>query len=75
MHLLYRFHRDGSASMTYHLKQNMNGQVVSIDQNNNFKKHSPLHRTHSFREEWKPFERFDPWDDWSFRNKQVDIFI
>lgn len=70
-------HRDGSASMTYMLKDNMRRTVVEVmkDHENGKHKRRPIHRSHSFKEEWKVFEHTDPfgiqWDDYDYRNKQV----
>lgn len=63
--------------MTFKLKDplNENLNVVEHETSAEEKKfHETLHRTHSFHsytEEWKPFEFFEPWDDYQYRNKQV----
>ena len=70
-------HRDGSASMTYLLKDNMRGTVVELFKDHecgNQRRHT-MHKSHSFTEEWQSFEHTDPlgiqWDDYDYRNKQV----
>lgn len=58
-------HRDGSASMTYQLKEDMQETVNVLHSN-------PMHRIKSYSEEWMPFDRSPPrWDDYDSRNKQV----
>ncbi|KAL4217584.1 Platelet-activating factor acetylhydrolase [Mactra antiquata] len=70
-------HRDGSASMTYLLKDNISRTVFETIKDHEFGKrrqHS-IHRSQSFKEEWRCFEHTDPlgiqWDDFEYRNKQV----
>lgn len=66
-------HRDGSASMTYHLTEQVNKHNVTTSGESNTRPHHrpAVHRTHLYSEEWKPFEWFEPWDDFTYRNKQV----
>ncbi|XP_060563877.1 platelet-activating factor acetylhydrolase-like [Ruditapes philippinarum] len=70
-------HRDGSASMTYLLKDNMRGTVVELlkDHECGLHRRHTMHKSHSFTEEWQSFEHTDPlgiqWDDYDYRNKQV----
>lgn len=70
-------HRDGSASMTYLLKDNMRGTVVELIKDHDCGKHKrhAMHKSHSFSEEWQSFEHTDPlgiqWDDYEYRNKQA----
>ncbi|KAK3093580.1 hypothetical protein FSP39_017690 [Pinctada imbricata] len=64
-------HRDGSASMTYHLKENIDrNSVMEIDEDNSPRRHT-IHRTHLYSENWIPYQRIEPLDDFQFRNKQV----
>lgn len=65
--------RDGSASMTYHLTEQVNKHNVTTSGESNTRPHHrpAVHRTHLYSEEWKPFEWFEPWDDFTYRNKQV----
>lgn len=70
-------HRDGSASMTYLLKDSLKRCVVELVKDPEYGKNKPrpMHRSHSFKEEWRSFEHTDPlgiqWDDYAYRNKQV----
>lgn len=60
-------HRDGSASMTYQLIENIQ-RAVNVSHSNGHH----IHRTHSYTEKWMEFDRSPPrWDDYDFRNKQV----
>ncbi|XP_071143218.1 platelet-activating factor acetylhydrolase-like [Mytilus edulis] len=60
-------HRDGSASMTFQLKEDIKS-TVNVSNSNS----SQMHRTHSYTEEWMPFDFSPPrWDDYESRNKQV----
>ncbi|KAL3890000.1 hypothetical protein ACJMK2_002307 [Sinanodonta woodiana] len=68
-------HRDGSASMTYHLRDYFGGNLNDYVDSAKKSKKKTLHRSPSFKEEWKPFEHTDvmgiEWDDFQYRNKQV----
>ncbi|XP_052764491.1 platelet-activating factor acetylhydrolase 2, cytoplasmic-like [Mya arenaria] len=72
-------HKDGSASMTYHLKDNMRGSVVETDHHgrDSTSRHgkSSMPRSHSCKEEWQSFEHVDNmginWDDYHYRNRQL----
>lgn len=55
--------------MTFQLKEN-NQRTVKVSHSNNHH----MHRTHSYSEEWMPFDRSPPrWDDYESRNKQVHV--
>lgn len=70
-------HRDGSASMTYVLQDNARRNIVELikDQDGGKHKRQSMHRSQSFKEEWRSFEHTDPmgieWDDYNYRNSQV----
>ena len=74
-------HRDGSASLTYNLKDKTSERITSeLIRDNSTGKHKrqTMLRSHSFGsfcEDWKWFEHTDPmgikWDDFRYRNKQV----
>lgn len=70
-------HRDGTASMTYLLKDNLQRTVVEVGKDREGGKHKRHHfrRSHSFKEEWRSFQHTDhlgiKWDDYDYRNKQV----
>ena len=72
-------HRDGSASMTYLLKDNIERAVVELVKDRECGKHKRHHvrRSTSVKEEWRSFQHTDPlgikWDDYSYRNKQVMV--
>ena len=69
MYNVFIYYRDGSASMTYQLKENMQETVNVLHSNS-------MHRIKSYSEEWMPFDRSPPrWDDYDSRNKQVSIRI
>ena len=59
--------------MTYRLTEQVNKHNVTTSGESNTRPHHrhSVHRTHLYSEEWKPFEWFDPWDDFTYRNKQV----
>ncbi|WAR17931.1 PAFA2-like protein [Mya arenaria] len=63
-------HKDGSASMTYHLKTDHHGR----DSTSRHGK-SSMPRSHSCKEEWQSFEHVDNmginWDDYHYRNRQL----
>lgn len=70
-------HRDGSASMTYELKQNEKGNVVIVEESEKPQKPNTHKRNHSFHgfstsdAEWKPYVHYDPWNDFEYRHNQV----
>lgn len=70
-------HRDGSASMTYQLKDNIRASVAEVprDRTGGRSTRSSMVRSHSFKEEWKSFEHVDGlgirWNDYEYRNRQV----
>lgn len=76
-------HRDGSASLTYNLKDKTSERItVELIRDSATGKHKreKMHKSHSFGsfcEDWKWFEHTDPlginWDDYSYRNKQVRL--
>lgn len=76
-------HRDGSASLTYNLKDKTSERITSeLIRDNSTGKHKrqTMLRSHSFGsfcEDWKWFEHTDPmgikWDDFRYRNKQVRL--
>lgn len=70
-------HRDGSASMTYLLRDKLRRTVVELIKDRDCGKHKrhAVRRSNSFKEEWRSFQHAEPlglkWDDYSYRNKQV----
>lgn len=73
-------HRDGTASMTYLLKDNLQRTVVELGKDRDCEKQKRPHlrRSYSFKEEWRSFQHTDPlgikWDDYDYRNRQVLSF-
>ncbi|XP_064597792.1 platelet-activating factor acetylhydrolase 2, cytoplasmic-like [Liolophura sinensis] len=63
-------HRDGSSSFTYCLHDNENNNVVM---ENPSEKSLSFHRSNSFTEEFRWFEKIERWDDFTHRNKQMYI--
>ena len=71
-------HRDGSASMTYNLKDTLSTQCTAElirDASSGKHKRHTMHKSHTFSEDWQWFEHTSPlglaWDDFDYRNKQV----
>lgn len=71
-------HRDGSASMTYNLKDSISERITAElirDSSSGKHRRHTIHKSFSFQEDWKAFEHTDPlginWDDYDYRNKQV----
>ncbi|KAL5014576.1 hypothetical protein ScPMuIL_008846 [Solemya velum] len=68
-------HRDGTASLTYHLKEKFQRQVSLLADHDEHSRHQYYtHHAHGYQEQWKWFERPNeeiPWDDYTYRNKQV----
>lgn len=71
-------HRDGSASMTYNLRDSIAERITAeLIRDASSGKHirHAFHKSFSFHEDWKLFQHTKPlgitWDDYEFRNKQV----
>ena len=72
-------HRDGSASITYNLKDRISERITAElirDSASGKHKRLTMHKSFSFHEDWKWFEHTDSlglkWDDFDYRNKQVN---